>query len=72
MEVVEYNVTGAGYHRNYSDIEGIDGRFHNYAKEELKKVELKIRYKVPKIAYASHILNRQRPSTIYSTFLLRE
>lgn len=37
LEVVEYNVTGAGYHRNYSDIEGIDGRFHNYAKEELKK-----------------------------------
>lgn len=71
LEVVEYNVTGAGYHRNYSDIEGIDGRFHNYAKEELKKVELKLRYKVPKIAYASH-LKSDVQALFAGRFYLRE
>lgn len=55
LRVLDYNVIGSGYKRNYSPLDGVDGRFHNYAKEEYKKVELRLRYEVPKIAYASHL-----------------
>ena len=36
--VLDYNVIGSGYKRNYSPLDGVDGRFHNYAKEEYKKL----------------------------------
>ncbi|MDN8653642.1 phage tail protein, partial [Staphylococcus aureus] len=42
LRVLDYNVIGSGYKRNYSPLDGVDGRFHNYAKEEYKKVELRL------------------------------
>ncbi|HFL6393162.1 TPA: phage tail protein [Staphylococcus aureus] len=71
LRVIDYNVIGAGYERDYSVIDGIDGRFHNYAKEERKKVELRLRYEVPKIAYASH-LKSDVQTLFYGRFYLRE
>ncbi|NGC47196.1 phage tail protein [Staphylococcus aureus] len=71
LRVIDYNVIGAGYERDYSVIDGIDGRFHNYAKEEHKKVELRLRYEVPKIAYASH-LKSDVQTLFYGRFYLRE
>ncbi|GBS35817.1 TPA: phage tail domain-containing protein [Staphylococcus aureus] len=71
LRVLDYNVIGSGYKRNYSPLDGVDGRFHNYAKEEYKKVELRLRYEVPKIAYASH-LKSDIQTLFYGRFYLRE
>lgn len=71
LKVVGYNVAGAGYKRDFSETEGTDGRFHNYAKEEYKTIELILRYEVPKIAYASH-LKSDVQALFAGRFYLRE
>lgn len=55
LEVVSFNVEGAGYSREFEEVERVNGRFYNSTKEEFKKVNLTVRYKVPKMAYASHL-----------------
>ncbi|MCH8673940.1 phage tail family protein [Staphylococcus lugdunensis] len=55
LEVVSFDVEGAGYSREFEKIERVNGRFYNSTNEELKKVSLKVRYKVSKMAYASHL-----------------
>lgn len=55
LEVVSFNIEGAGYEREFEKVERLNGRFYNSTNEEYKKATMKLRYKVPKIAYASHL-----------------
>lgn len=55
LEVVSYDVKGSGYDREYSKVEGTQGRFFNSVYEEKKIVILKLRYEVDKMAQVTHL-----------------
>lgn len=58
LRVVSYNVKGAGYERSFSDIDRVNGRFHNSTTEVKKIVEMKLRYNVKKISDASFLKSK--------------
>ena len=55
LEVVSYDVKGSGYDREYSTVNGAQGRFFNSVYEEKKTVSLRLRYQVDKMAQVTHL-----------------
>lgn len=71
LRVVSYDVKGAGYNRDFSDIDRVNGRFHNSTTELKKTVEMKLRYVVNKIADASYLKARLQ-ELLRGQYYLRE
>lgn len=71
LRVVSYDVKGAGYNRDFSDIDRVNGRFHNATNEIKKTVEMKLRYDVQKIGQASFLKARIQ-ELLRGHFYLRE
>lgn len=55
LKVASYDVKGAGYKRDFSTIDNLNGRFYNSVVEEKKTVSLKLRYEVEQIAHVSQL-----------------
>ena len=58
LKVIGYDVEGAGYERDYSAIDSLNGRFLTCTREEKKKATLTLRYDVQTIAQASQLKSR--------------
>lgn len=71
LRVVSYDVKGAGYNRDFSNIDRVNGRFHNSTTELKKTVEMKLRYDVQKIGQASFLKARIQ-ELLRGHFYLRE
>lgn len=71
LEVVSYDVKGAGYDREYSKVEGTQGRFFNSVYEEKKIVTLKLRYEVDKMAQVTHLKSNLQ-ALLRGQYYLRE
>lgn len=71
LRVVSYDVKGAGYDRSFSNIDRVNGRFHNSTTELKKTVEMKLRYVVNKISDAS-FLKAKLQELLRGHYYLRE
>lgn len=71
LRLVSYDVKGAGYKRNFDDIDRVNGRFYNYETEEKKVVTMKVRYEVEQIAHVTHLKARLQ-ALLHGHFYLRE
>lgn len=71
LVVTSYNVKGAGYDRSFQTVDRINGRFKTAVREDKKVVELGLRYRVEKPAYAAH-LKSEVQRLFQGEFYLRE
>lgn len=71
LRVVSYDVKGAGYNRSFSNIDRVNGRFHNSTTELKKTVEMKLRFNVQKIEHASFLKARLQ-ELLRGQYYLRE
>lgn len=71
LRVVSYDVKGAGYNRDFSNIDRVNGRFHNSTTELKKTVEMKLRFNVQKIEHASFLKARLQ-ELLRGQYYLRE
>ena len=71
LRVVSYDVKGAGYDRSFSNIDRVNGRFHNSTTELKKTVEMKLRFNVQKIEHASFLKARLQ-ELLRGQYYLRE
>lgn len=71
LRLVSYDVQGAGYIRDFSNIDNVNGRFYNATNEEKKVITMVVRYEVEQIAHVSHLKTRLQ-ALLHGHYYLRE